>query len=263
MKVFKTLAMMVACVFSISSFANVINVAVIGDNTGGAQTNEVIAQLNDSSVFNFNAVSLDQSAITDVTSLNSFDTIILGGSGTSRTAYSTSALNAAFDFMSNGGGVVTAGWWHFAIQSLSGAADTFAQAISPALTTGSYNFSSGSSSILFNNTVHPITLGISDFSFSGCCLEEPNGVDVGATALAQNNQVVYQDTVGRSVYLGPVYMSNGSYSNDQLRSGNGDQLFEQAVAWSANGTSVSVSSPATIALFLSCILLVLMRRKKM
>ncbi|WP_412972061.1 hypothetical protein [Glaciecola sp. MF2-115] len=260
MKVFKCFCVIASLAFSVNGFANIINVAVIGDNTGGSQTNEVISQLNDSTVFNFNAVSLNQGSIVNVSSLSPYDAIILGGSGSSTNGYSTAALSAAFDFMNNGGGIVTAGWWHYAIQSLTGAADTFAQAISPALTTGGYNYSN-SNSLVFNNVNHAITMGVSDFFYSGCCLEVPNGVDNGAISLAQNNQVIYQDSVGRSVYLGPVYMSNSGYSNDQLRSGSADQLFEQAVAWSANGSRISVSSPTTITMFLIGMFLLLVGRK--
>jgi hypothetical protein len=260
-KIVKQCLVVLSLVFSINVYASVIKVAVIGDSTGGSETNEVIDQLNDSSVFNFNAVTLNQGAITGASSLTGYDAIVLGGSGSTTSGYSNTALSAAFNFMSNGGGVVTAGWWHFAIQSLTGSADSFAQAISPALTTGNYNFMN-TGNVDFNNTVHPITLGVSDFLFSGCCLEIPNGVDSGATSLAMSDQVIYQDTVGRSVYLGPVYMSNSGYSNDQLRSGDADKLFEQAVAWSANGSSVSVSSPTTLMLWsLGVCLLVAVRRK--
>ena len=228
--------------------ASVINVAIIQDSEGSSEVSEVINQLSDSLFFDFSTVSLSQNSITSSSSLNGYDVLVLGGSGYTMSGYSAVALDSAYNFMASGGGIVTTGWWNYAVGGLSGSARESAQQISPIDTSGSYSYAEDTS-VNATYSSHAITLGVDDFSFDGCCVERADGLDVGAVSLASNTDIAYQESVGRSVYLGPVYMAAGSYANDQLRSGEADQLFEQAVAWAATGSpSTTVPEPSIIAL---------------
>ena len=228
--------------------ASVINVAIIQDSAGSSEVSEVINQLSDSLFFDFSTVSLSQNSITSSSGLNKYDVLVLGGSGYSTTGYSAVALDSAYNFMASGGGIVTTGWWNYAVGGLSGSARESAQQISPIDTSGSYSYAVDTS-VNVTDSSHAITLGVDDFSFDGCCVERANGIVDGTVSLASNHDIAYQDIIGRSVYLGPAYMADGSYDTAQLRTGEADQLFEQAVAWAATGSApTTVPEPSIIAL---------------
>ena len=59
------------------------------------------------------------------------------------------------------------------------------------------------------------------------------------SSVTRNSVAVGTLGAGRLVYLGPLYLGNvGQYNNGDLRSGNADRLFEQAVNWAAAGAIV-------------------------
>ncbi len=239
-----------------TAFAGPLNIAVVNDNTAYGTGSAVVAQLNDSGVFDFNATLVAQSSITSVSSLAGYDALVIGGSGYSTDGYSDAFLAAARDFLEAGNGIVSTGWYRYSVlgNSLTSQAAEDAQVISPVITNNSYNFGYSTDVINITDSSHAITTGVSNFQASANYVETGNdGVDPGAFVLgnivgsAPNAvSIAAQDDVGRSVYLGPLYMARDTYDNAALRSGEADQLLEQAVAWSA---SASVPEPGSLTLF--------------
>ena len=217
--------------------AATVSVAILNGSSGTMGTTALAAQLNDDTYFDFTASVLSGSTITSASALSGYDVVLLGGSGNSQAEYAAGTLSAVNSFLQAGGGVVTAGWYRFGAIVTANQAD--ADAITPVVTGGRYNFAYGGNLVL-TNTLHAITQGVNPFSVPGCCFETATALDVGAVSLGQvNNQtaVAYQDTVGRSVYLGALYSANPNYGTAALRSGSADRLLEQSVAWAAQGHS--------------------------
>ena len=233
--------------------AGVINVAVIQGLDGNDTSAAVAAQLNANTEFQFNATVVADSSINTFANLAGYNAVVLGGSGYSTTAYSPASLSAFHTYLTNGGGIVTSGWYRYSVASISGQAAIDADAITPVVTGASYNYST-SSAYLATGVSSPITQGISNISVSGCCIESGTAIDPGAVVLAtastdlSQDIVVEQSAIGRSVYLGFLYFGNGSYNNEALRSGDAAMLLAQSVAWSA-GATTSVPEPASVALF--------------
>jgi hypothetical protein len=228
-----------------------INVAVIGGSSGTDSSAAVAAQLNDDTHGDFSATVITGS----VASLAGYDVVVLGGSGFSTNEYSGTTLATVRAFMEAGGGVVTSGWYRYAVMGASGQAATDADAVTPIVTALTYDFVYDST-LNITNTTHAITAGVADITVPGCCIELASTTDAGAVTLgvsslpglAQGGNVglAYQDTVGRSVYLGLLFMANGpQYNNGALRSGDADQLLEQAVTWAAGA---DIPEPGTLAL---------------
>ena len=237
-----------------------VTVAIINGSSGIMDVGSLAAQLNDDSFHDFSATVLLDNAVTNASVLSSYNVVLLGGSGHSNSEYSANTLAAVHSFMQAGGGVVTAGWYRY---GAIGAADqAAADAITPVVTGGDYAYAYDTS-INFNNILHDITSGVSSFSVSGCCIEVASALDLGATSLATADgsiAVAYQDTVGRSVYLGALYTANpGSYNVDGLRTGDADRLLEQSVYWAANRSTVvpnansDVPEPGSLALVMAAV----------
>ncbi|MEM6372431.1 MAG: PEP-CTERM sorting domain-containing protein [Pseudomonadota bacterium] len=223
------------------------SVAVISGGTNSATG--AAAQLNDDTYHDFTATVISVSDAESLTTLQGYDAIVIGDSGFRNNGWTAAMFASLRSYFDGGGGIVSAGWYSYGTDILSGQAAIDAEYITP-IDDGPYNFAT--SGTLGITDVNPITADVSNFSITSCCFETaPLGVDVGATAFATiNGQVAgaYQDTNGRSVYLGPIYMaaaSNSSYvaTVASLRSGEGDQLFEQAVFWAADG---SVAPPVPL-----------------
>lgn len=233
-----------------AAFAAPISVAVLSGSSGSTSASETAAQLNDDSYFDFTASVIAGSSVTSQATLAAYDVVVLGGSGYSNAEYASATLDAVRAFMTSGRGVVTAGWYRYGSIATAGQGATDADFITPVLTGGSYDVSFNGA-VTINSVLHPITSGVG--SIGPETYVETGTLDMGATALgtaAGNGQtaIAYQDTTGRSVYLGLLYMANAAgYGNGGLRTGNADRLFEQAVAWAATAPS-DVPEPGSLAL---------------
>ena len=231
-----------------SASAAPIKVAVLSGANPAGSWGLAANQLNNDTFFDFSATLLTGSSITSASALSGYDVVVIGGSGHSTNEYSAATLAALKDFMQAGNGVVNTGWSRYGVMGSSGQALADADFITPVLANNSYSHVQ-SGTVVMNNTTHAITKNVDNISIGSCCFE--TGVlDLGATSLATVNGSValaYQESVGRSVYLGLMYVSSvTSYNNGALRNGNPDRLFEQAVAWAADGTEVP--EPGSIAL---------------
>ena len=238
--------------------AQAIDVAVVetfvGGFGGGAA---VVAQLNDDTYFDFTATLVDPSGVDSAAKLASYDVVVLGGSGLGNDPiWSTAMASALKVFVEGGGGVLMTGWgqWNSFSGGLANAApaailDTFV----PGDLDNAYSFFFSSFSpgttIVLTDLDHPITQGLPDFiSYGvGCCLEynrhplQPGDVSLGIPAnptFGPGHALIYREDIGagngRSVYLGAPHLgSESAYPLIQtgLRSGPGDQLLKQALAW--------------------------------
>lgn len=219
----------------------------VGVIYGGAATGvELVAQLNDDTYFDFQAVGVSASAADTFSELSAFDAVIIGASGLGDDTGYTAAMFAALrSYMDVGGGIVTTAWFNYWSDFLSGQAAIDSDYIAPIdLTLGGYDFQSSPGTVKILNSSHPITNGISDYSFNGNHIEYETGIDAGAVQLggiigvSDAVTIAYQDINGRSVYLGGQYLAAISYHNSGLRSGVEDQLLEQTVAWAADSTPI-------------------------
>ena len=230
----------------------------VGVVYGGTATgSELAAQLNGDTFFDFTATPISAGAADSLAELSAYDVVVLGDSGSAlpENGYTAAMFSAIRSFMDGGGGVVTVGWYNHATDDYSGQQALDADYITP-IADGEYN-----SQLYFMGdtvdvapTVHPITTGISDYSFSGLFIEYETGVDANATKLGSLVSepsavtIAFQDTNGRSVYLGGLYLAEeDTYNNAGLRTGVEDRLLEQAVAWAGAGSTANpVPEPSTL-----------------
>jgi VCBS repeat-containing protein len=250
----------------------VINVAVIG----GASSSYTLAaaQLNDSTVFEFDATTIDYTNDRSWADLNvdNYDVVVLGDSGLFDYAGETGALFTALNtFVSAGGGVVTTGLFAFALSNgaLSDAVRSLADSITP-IAPGWTDFDLGglNAQITVSDPNHEIVrdvpLDSQNVYLSNASLHEfaPN-LDAGATQLATGTNRELDPKVvtaiafdvgvgqtdelpgGRTAYLGAAYLGSGITG---VRDGVSDQIFEQAIAWAAGarGTATVNINPADL-----------------
>ncbi len=189
-------------------------------------------QLNDSSVFSFNAVAVDGSDLDTLDELLAYDVVVIGNSAAGNQL--DSMATALKQYVLGGGGLIATGYSVNVAGTDTGSALQAIDDIVPVNTSGSATFLNGFS-LYPNATAHPITQGVIPFYFGSG--EVPNGgVDPGATLLASDfsgtRPMLVIDTrgSGRTVYTGIAYASVG---DPVLRSGQPDKLLEQAVAWVA------------------------------
>ncbi len=232
-----------------SANAAPIKVGVLSGASGTGSWGLAADQLNDDTFFDFSATLLTEAEITSASALAAYDVVVLGGSGHSTTEYSAATLAAVKAFMKAGHGVVNTGWARYAQVHHSGQALQDADFITPVVANNSYDYVS-SATVNMSSTAHAITKNVGSIAV-GSSYAEIGTLDAGATSLATANGkvvVAYQDAIGRSVYLGLMYVSNTDYyNNGALRTGNADRLFEQAVAW-AGTNAAEVPEPASVAL---------------
>ncbi len=242
--------------------AQAIDVAVVetagGGNGGGAA---VVAQLNDDTYFDFTATLVDPSGVDSAAELASYDVVVLGGAGAGIDPLWTMAMaNALKIFVEGGGGVLMTGWGHWNSGS-GGPANVAPAAILDTFVPGDidndYSFSLSwflpGTSIVLTDLSHPITQGLpASFSYGfGCCLEynrhplQPGDVSLGVPSnppsyFGPGHALIYRENIGagngRSVYLGALHLASVSDHDllqSGLRSGPGDQLLKQALAWLA------------------------------
>jgi hypothetical protein len=239
--------------------AQAIDVAVVetaGGGYGGGAA--VVAQLNDDTFFDFTATLVDPFGVDSAAELANYDAVVLGGSGLGIDPIWTTAMASALKvFVEGGGGVLMTGWGLWNSGPGGGPANAESAAILDTFVPGDivngYSFFSScclpGTSIVLTDLSHPITDGLPDsFSYGfGCCLEynshdlQPGDVSLGTPSKQFSgpaNALIYRENIGagngRSVYLGALHLGSVSaYDSVQsgLRSGSGDQLLEQALAW--------------------------------
>lgn len=241
---------------------------------GSASSSNLAAQLNDDTYFDFSATVIGPSDADTVSKLGAYDVVILGDSGYNDNGYTAAMFAAIRSWMDNGGGVVTVGWFDYATGYWTGQMAIDADYITPiaTITGGSYRDQNGGN-FHVDNSSHPITNGIADFPIHGGYLEYGAALDSGAVKLgspssdASGYALAYQETHGRSVYLGDLYLASTSYSEEPYtRSGVQDRLLEQAVFWAANGSHAQVPTLSEwgmiiLMLLLSLSSIVYMRRR--
>ena len=223
-----------------------IRVAVHAGGFGG----HVVAQLNDDTHFDFDAVAVAGNQIDTVGELDAYDAVVIGDlTLESELSAFAPALRA---WVEAGGGVVGTGGLIYSAGTGSGPPVADIDAIIPVNTSALYR-THGGPTVTVGNTTHPVTLGVPSFAAGDFLESSPGGADPGGTLLATANNeaavVVGAPALGRSVWLGLFYMSSASGA---LRVGPADQLLEQAVAWagrnqlpSSDLEMVSVSAPDT------------------
>ena len=249
----KTICLILVSAAILAATAGRVSAGTIAVISGGTMTgNQLAAQLNDDTFFDFTTVVIGANDADSLAELSAYDAVILGDSGHSNNGYTAAMFAAVRSFMDNGGGVISVGWYNYATDFYTGQQALDADYVTP-IADASYNYKVSPGYVDVLSTAHPITAGISDFLFSSPFVEYGTTIDGNATKLGSvvgtsaATTIAYQDTNGRSVYLGGLYLAATGYNNSGLRSGVEDQLLEQAVAW-ASGASV-VPEPTSLALW--------------
>jgi hypothetical protein len=238
--------------------AQAIDVAVVeraGGGLGGGAA--VVAQLNDDTYFDFTATLVDPAGVDSAAELANYDVVVLGGAGSGNDPiWSTAMANALKVFVEGGGGVLMTGWGHW--NSLTGGpANAAAAVILDTFVPGDidtpYSFSCCrlDTTIVLTDLSHPITQDLpASFSYGADGFLEynrhplqPGDVSLGIPAnptYGSGHALIYRENIGagngRSVYLGALHMaavSDHPSIQSGLRSGPGDQLLKQALAWLA------------------------------
>lgn len=211
-----------------------LRVAVHAGTFDGYETG-VINQLNDDTYFDFTAEKVTTDQIDTIEELSAYEVVVLGTPFETLTPAAAAALR---DYSLAGGGIVATGWFSFAYRGFT-AGSTVGQPLNEILpiTIGSGRVTSVDA-VVPTTAVHPIMEGVEAFNFGGFS-DYFGAIDGDAAVLARTNgntapAVVVSERGGRSAYLSPAYF----WSYDQLRSGNGDRMLEQAVAWAAGANSV-------------------------
>ncbi|RJP37236.1 MAG: hypothetical protein C4547_05815 [Phycisphaerales bacterium] len=215
-----------------------VRVAVVfGGNMTGP---DCAAQLNDDTFFDFEASAVGAADVDEAGELAQYDAVILGDGGNRQAAYTPQMFAAIREWMDQGGGVVSVGWYNYGTDTYQGQMALDADYVAPFLD-GPYRFLGRGGTLEILDDSHPITAGIASFNYNGNNLEWATALDENATRLgraggqADSVAVAYQEENGRSVYLGGLYLAQPGYNNGGLRSGIEDQLLEQAVAWAGGG----------------------------
>ena len=211
-----------------------INVGIISEETRSSVL-ELGNQLEDSEVYDIETTSIDPLSVTAVEDLAAYDVLILGDSGhTNAGLYTGDFISIIEEYQANGAGVILSSWMSFVGD---GAHDT----VSPINESSSDNgYCAGPTSVSITGE-HPITDGVSNFTDTSNYAETPGPLDSDATSLATAGcngssvlTIAERSTGGRVVYIGLLILGNSSaYNNGGLRSGDADQLIEQAVAWAS------------------------------
>jgi len=218
--------------------ADTIHIGVLDSNHEDGTADAVADQLEDSTVFDFEVTLVDATTLTSADQLAGFDVVVLGSSGYGGAdpIYAEGVTSAVDAFHAAGGGVVASSWMSY--EDPNSSIDAFVP-IDQASKNG--NYCSKPVAVTFSGD-HPVTEGISDFTDETTNYwEAPGPLDAGATSLAScrpdYSVVTVQEATsshGRQVYLGGIYFGSlDSYNNEGLRSGEADQLLEQAVAWAS------------------------------
>ncbi|MEM9586961.1 MAG: Ig-like domain-containing protein, partial [Planctomycetota bacterium] len=211
-----------------------IRVAIHAD-PGDNNEDALVAQLNDDTTADFEAVSVLTTQIDTLEELQQYDVILLGAP---YETLSTAAALALRQYAELGGGVVGTGYLAFAYRGFSSSNTVLQQlnAILPVDMTSPRVSTSGG--ITVSSTSHPITDGLTTFTFTGTS-DGYAAADPDATVLATlgttTPAISFVERTGKSAYLSPAYHWS---TFPELRTGGPDQLLEQTVAWAAQGDGV-------------------------
>ena len=193
---------------------------------------------------------VDGSQIDTPGELANYAVVVIGGSGRGGDTDYGVFQSALKQWVQSGGGVVATGWtlWHLGVDGFtSGDLESI-------LPLGWSTASKSTGDITKNQTVHPVTIGVSDFVTPHHVNWGP--LKQGATVLATDHLgdpavVVWTVGQGRVVYLSPIYFASyRSYTNEPLLDGsipNAVKLFLQAVEWAAGfgpAAAEGLSQPA-------------------
>jgi MYXO-CTERM domain-containing protein len=233
-----------------SAEAQIVVAVEQGPLASGSAT-ECAAQLNDDTFFNFTATVVPATGLDSAAELAAYDAVILGDSGFNNNDHTTAMGNALTTAVQNTGlGVVSVGWFLYSTLAQD-ATDLSLDPVVPIDENMGANDYCANPVTLSFLVAHPITAGLgasltlvgstyvehsplAPDAFGGQILATSSGMS--CTTVTRNSVVVGTLGAGRLVYLGPLYLANvAAYSNVDLRSGNADRLFEQAVNWAAGG----------------------------
>ena len=223
--------------------AQAIRVAV-EDGTGRGGGAATVAQLNDDSFVDFDAVLVGTADLDTAPERAAYDVVILGGSGYNDADWTPAMTAALRAWVEAGNGAILTGWGNFDVNAGEPITADI-EALFPGQNIPSVNeYVDGSQAIDILVPGHPVTQGLANFA-TGAAFTEVNrfAPEADDTVLAAivgapgDLAVAVKEIVGaggRSAYLGPIYLADTSnYSQGNLRSGSSDQLLEQAVAWAA------------------------------
>ncbi len=229
----------------------VLNTLPVADVVNSAQ--ELVAQLNDDTFFDFNATAVDADQIDTLEELAEFDVVVFGSNGEIGSLDDVNLVGAIAlrDWVRAGGGVVAAGWIDFEIGDAfpSTPRDIALDDVIPIDASAFPNFNCGLGTTLSVSPTHPVTDGITELPGGANFVEwSPIVDDPQATSLAvlsnpncdvpdaAHSIVVGPNGNGRNVFLGFLYAGDTQrYDTEALRFGDADRLLEQAVYWA--GTS--------------------------
>lgn len=244
-----------ACSLSLPAAAQ-YRVAVVTAGQGSSQ--EAADQLNDDTFFDFTATLVTPDDIDTALELMAFDVVVWGDSGHDDAAWTLELATAVKTWSeTNGGGVVSTSWVPYALDDnaidlamddltpIDGAPDEVDFWCSPP---------DGSTPLEVTVTnAHPIVDGLTSISTTSSFVnyspltpdgtnvtiigEIANPVSCNSTAATYPAIVAGELGTGLVAYVGFLYQaSTTTYSIDDVRNGDRDQLFEQAVHWAAGNS---------------------------
>ena len=222
-----------------------IRVAV--NSSGTAQGTATVAQLNDDTYFDFEATLVSSSDIDEAEELANYDVVIIGDSGSNNNDMTDTFAAALKTWTEAGlGGVVSAGWIDYATRNVQPRDGDLDDVIPVDASPFFYSFCGSNATVTIIGPAHPVTDGITTLSTTSNNVEHnptvdaTNGISLGTvdasscTGSGDRNAIVVGEAgLGRAVYLGPLYLASTGYNTGDLRSGDGDRLLEQAVAWAS------------------------------
>ncbi|NUM33998.1 MAG: choice-of-anchor D domain-containing protein [Candidatus Brocadiae bacterium] len=227
-----------------------IRVGVV-DSTGQGGGQQTVTQLNDDTYFDFSATLITPNDADTLAELNNYDVVIIGGSGSGNSGWTSAMASTLRTWVEGGGGLLGTGWYIHERNSKAADIKSNLGAIIPGDANVGYSYTS-SATLNFTGS-HPITQGLSSFAPGANYVEVntatlPSGSTVlGYTNSTSNKALMVRDSIGagqgRSAYLGVLYLASVSgYSTTPLKSGSADRLLEQTVAWLADSGVSNVPS---------------------
>ncbi len=224
-----------------------IQVAV-EDASANGTGQDIADQLNDDTYEDFNAVVVTADEIDTIAELAAFDVVVMGQSGSGGDRDWTEAMAQAIsDWVTAGdGGFVGTGWIDYAITPSTPGGDVLDDLLPidayPDAT--NYYCDGGTLTLTILDDTHPVTSGLTDITTDSADIEfnpftvdgdnaEVLGTATGNSCNGSPTQALVTGDLGLGhvVYIGLLYGASDGYNIDDLRSGQADQLLEQAVAW--------------------------------